>query len=155
LTEEIQNSTELDTIGARQLFIPSRPREQVMAEYHQVWKTIYEPRRYLERAYRFFLKMRPTRAALARRRGKTLPAPAVPPAKKPLWRKLRECYVFLMFSWRLGIISSTRWQYWWQLLSLAKRNPSRLIDYLVCCARGEQIFYLRNVLRQRLTETQG
>jgi radical SAM superfamily enzyme YgiQ (UPF0313 family) len=155
LPEEIANSTELDTIGARQLFIPSRPREQVMAEYHQVWDTIYEPHRYLERAYRFFLGMRPTRAALARRRGLPAPALAVAPAKMPLRRTLRDCYVFLVFSWRLGIISSTRWQYWRQLLSLAKRNPSRLMGYLVSCARGEQMFYLRDVLRQRLTGAPG
>jgi radical SAM superfamily enzyme YgiQ (UPF0313 family) len=155
LTEEIQNSTELDTIGTRQIFIPSRPREEIMAEYHKVWDTIYEPRRYLERAYRFFLGMRPTRAALARRRGQTLPALAVPPAKMPLRRTLRDYYLFLVFSWRLGIISSTRWQYWRQLLSLTKRNPSRLMGYLVSCARGEQMFYLRDLLRQRLTRAQG
>ena len=153
LTEEVQNSTELDTIGGRQLFIPSRPREQIMAEYHKVWDTIYEPRRYLERAYRFFLGMRPTRAALARGRGLTLPSLAVPPAKVPLWRTLRDYYVFLVFSWRLGIISSTRWQYWRQIMSLVRRNPSRLKGYLASCARGEQMFYLRDVLRQRLTET--
>lgn len=155
LTEEIQNLTELDTIGTRQIFIPSRPREEIIAEYHKVWDTIYEPRRYLERAYRFFLGMRPTRAALARRRGLTLPPLAVPPAKKPRRRKLRDYFVFLVFSWRLGIISSTRWQYWRQLLGIAKRNPSRLKGYLVSCARGEQMFYLRDILRQRLTGAQG
>jgi radical SAM superfamily enzyme YgiQ (UPF0313 family) len=155
LTEEIQDSTELDTIGARQLFIPSRPREQIVAEYHKIWDTIYEPRRYLERAYRVFLGMRPTRAALARRRGLTLPSLAVPPAKMPLRRKLRDYYVFLVFSWRLGIISSTRWQYWRQLLSMAKRNPSRLMGYLVLCARGEHMFDLRDLLRQRLTGARG
>ncbi len=155
LPEEVQNSTELDTIGARQLFIPSRPREQIMAEYHQVWETIYEPRRYLERAYRFFLEMRPTREALARRRGLTLPPLPVPPAKLPLRRKLRDCYVFLVFSWRLGVVSSTRWQYWRQLLGLVKRNPSRLMGYFVSCARGEPMFSLRNLLHKRLTESQG
>ena len=103
----------------------------------------------------FFFGMRPTRAALARRRGLTPPPSAVPPAEMPLGRTWRDYYLFLVLSWRLGIISFTRWQYWRQLLGMVKRNPSRLMGYLASCARGEQMFYLRDVLRQRLTETQS
>lgn len=151
LEEEIQASTEIDTIGVvKQFFLPSRPREQIMAEYQKVWETIYEPRRYLERTYRFFLGMRPTRAVMARRQGKILPPPLVPSVKIPLRRRLRDLYVFLRFSWQLGVVYSTRWQYWRQLLGLIRKNPSRLMGYLVVCARGEDLFYLRDLLRQRL-----
>jgi hypothetical protein len=150
LTEEFQNSTELDTMGDRQFFIPSRPREEIMAEYHKVWDTIYEPRRYLERNYQFFLGMRPTRAALARRQGKILPPAPVPPAKKRLRTTLIELYIFLNFSWWLGVVSSTRWQYWRHLLGMMRKNPSRLKGYLVNCVRGRSMFYLRDLLHQRL-----
>ena len=143
LPGEIQNSTEIDTSGARQLFIPSRPREEIMAEYHKVWDTLYEPRRYLERNYQFILGMRPTRAALARRQGKILPPAPVPPAKKPLRTKLIEFYIFLNFSWHLGVVSSTRGQYWRHLWGLMRKNPSRLMGYLVRCAQGISIFSLR------------
>ena len=149
LAEEFQNSTELDTIGGRQFFIPSRPREEIMAEYHKVWDTLYEPRRYLERNYQFFLGMRPTRATLARRQGKVLPPAPVPPAKKPLRTTLIELYIFLNFSWHLGVVSSTRGQYWRHLWGLMRKNPSRLMGYLVSCVKGRSIFYLRDLLHQR------
>jgi len=152
LEETIQESTVLDTIGGEQFFLPSRPREQIRAEYHLVWDTIYEPRRYLERSYRFFLGMRPTRAALARRQGKGLPPAAVPPAKMPWRAQWRSAYVFLRYSWQLGIASSTRRQYWRQLLGMIRKNPSRLAGYLVSCGRGEVMFYLHDVLRRRRLE---
>lgn len=154
LEDGIQKSTAPDSIGVEQLFLPSRPREQIMAEYHQVWDTIYEPGRYLERTYRFFLGMRPTRAAIAWRQGKSLPPTAAPQTKVPLRRKLREIYLFLRFSWQFGLASSTRGQYWRQLLGLARKNPSRLLGYLVLCVSGEDIFDLRDLLRQRRLELQ-
>ena len=52
-----------------------------MAEYLKVWDTVYEPRRYLERTYRFFLGMRPTRAAMARRQGRE-PCPQQRPRRR-------------------------------------------------------------------------
>jgi radical SAM superfamily enzyme YgiQ (UPF0313 family) len=150
LDEEFRNSTELDSIGGRQFFIPSRPQEKIMAEYQKVWETIYEPSRYLARCYRFFLGMRPTRAEIARCQGKILPPPLVPPAKKPQRRKLLELYVLLRFSWQLGIVSSTRWQYWRQLLGMIRKNPSRLQGYLANCAKTEDLCCLRDLVRHRL-----
>jgi radical SAM superfamily enzyme YgiQ (UPF0313 family) len=151
LAEEFQNSTDLDSIGGgRQFFIPSRPREEIMAEYHKVWDTIYEPRRYLERNYQFFLGMRPSRAALARRQGKILPPAPVPPTKRPLRTTLIDLYIFLNFSWWFGVVSSTRWQYWRHLLGMLRKNPSRLMGYLVSCVKGSSMFYLRDLLHQRL-----
>ena len=41
-----------------------------MQEYVDAWDYLYEPSRYLARAYRYYLAMRPTRRALRRwRRG--------------------------------------------------------------------------------------
>jgi radical SAM superfamily enzyme YgiQ (UPF0313 family) len=153
LMKEFQNSKKLD-FDTKQLFITSRPQKQIMAEFHNVWMTIYDQPRYLKRAYRFFLEMRPTREALARSRGLTLPTLPAPPARLPLHRKLRNYYVFLAVSWSLGIISSTRWQYWRQLLSMLQRNPSRLNGYLVSCARGEPMFYLRDIFYNRFATSQ-
>ena len=154
LLREFQNSKEPDSIGTRQLFITSRPPAQIMAEFHKVWMTIYDPRRYLDRAYRFFLGMRPTRKALAQGRGQKLSRLPAPPARVPLRRKLRDYYIFLVFSWQLGIISDTRWQYWRQFLGMLRRNPSRLKGYLVSCARGEPMFYLRDMLHYCIAMSQ-
>jgi radical SAM superfamily enzyme YgiQ (UPF0313 family) len=149
LAEKIQNAAELDTIGGLQSFLTSRPWEQIQDEYFHVWETIYEPKRYFERNYRFFMEMRPSRAALAKRRGETLLPAEVPPAKIPLRSKLRDCFMVLRLTWLQGIVSPIRAQYWRQLLSMIKENPSRLAGYLVGCLRGENMFYLNDLLRQR------
>lgn len=155
LPERFKTSPELDSIGVRPFFIPSRPEEQIIAEYLKVWDTIYEPRRFLARTYRFFLGMRPTRSATARRQGKTLPPAAAPKARAPRGQKIKDIYMFLTLSWQLGIVGSTRWQYWRQLLGILRKNPSRKIGYLVTLVRGEDIFHLRDLIRQRLTGAQG
>jgi hypothetical protein len=149
LEKDIKEVKEFDSIGGRPLFLPNRPWEQIMDEYYRVWDTIYEPGRFLDRAYRFFLGMRPTRAEIARRQGKSLPPPLVPSVKKPFPHQLRDVLIFLRMSWKLGVVSGTRWQFWRQLLGMARKNPSRLVGYLVCCAHGEDIFDLRDLLRQR------
>ncbi len=135
----------------RPFFIPSRPEEQIIAEYLKVWDTVYEPRRFLARTYRFFLGMRPTRAATARRQGKTLPL-AAPRAQASRRQKIMDIYMFLALSWQLGIVASTRWQYWRQLLGILRKNPSRIISYLVTCISGEDMFRLRDLIHQRLSE---
>jgi len=154
LPERMQQAPELDSIGVRPFFIPSRPEEQIIDEYLKVWNTAYEPRRFLERTYRFFLDMRPTRGATARRQVKTLPKPT-PKAQVSLRQKIKDAYMVLTLSWQLGIVASTRWQYWRQLLGILRKNPSRKIGYLVTCIRGEDMFRLRDLIRQRLTEAQG
>jgi len=153
LSERMKESPLTDSIGVRPFFIPSRPEEQIITEYVQVWDTVYEPRRFLARTYRFFLGMRPTRAAAARRQGKTLPL-AAPQAQASRRQKIMDGKMFLVLSWQLGIVSNTRWQYWRQLLGILRKNPSRIISYLVTCISGEDMFRLRDLIRQRLTATQ-
>ena len=150
LPERIQESPELDSIGVRPFFIPSRPEEQIIDEYLKVWNTAYDPRLFLERTYRFFLGMRPTRGATARQQGKTLP-PAAPKARVPLRQKIKDAYMVLTLSWQMGVVASTRGLYWRQLLGILRKNPSRKIGYLVTCIRGEDMFRLRDLIRQRLT----
>jgi radical SAM superfamily enzyme YgiQ (UPF0313 family) len=153
LPERNQASSEFDSIGMKPCFLPSRPEAQIIDEYLKVWNTVYEPRRFLERTYRYCLGMRPTRGATARRQGQALPKTA-PKAPVPLSQQLRDAYMFLALSWQLGIVSSTRWQFWRQLLGMRRKNPSRLTRYLITCTRGEDVFRLRDLIRQRLTGTQ-
>lgn len=152
LAKQFIESPNADSIGVSSFFIPNRPEEEIIAEYLKVWTTVYEPRRFLERSYRFFLEMRPTRAALARRQGKPLPPPEAP---KPLRKKLREVYTFLVFSWQLGVVASTRWQYWRQLLSILRKNPSRAQGYLATCGRAQDMFQLRDLICRRLSGAPG
>lgn len=151
LHERIHESP-FGSIGVRPMFIPNRPEEQVMADYLRVWTTAYEPRRFLARTYQFFLGMRPTRDAMARRQGKPLPPTEAP---KSLRQKLRNFYAFLILSWQLGVVSSARVQYWQQLWGFWRKNPSRISEYLSMLALGEDMFRLRDYIRQRLTGAPG
>ena len=65
---------------------PDRPEAEIMQEYVDAWDYLYEPSRYLARAYRYHLAMRPTRRAMAVAAGKPLPKAGVP--KQPMtWRR--------------------------------------------------------------------
>ena len=46
-------------------FIPTRPEAEILTEWRQAIDYIYEPSRYMARAFRFILKIRPTRRALS------------------------------------------------------------------------------------------
>ena len=52
-----------DMIEASFNFLPTRPAAEIVAEYIRTVDHLYEPTKYLARTYRYFLAMRPTRAA--------------------------------------------------------------------------------------------
>lgn len=56
-----------------------------------------------------------------------------------------------MILWRQGIRPSYRLQFWTQLIGMWKQNPSRLIDYLTACIMGEDLFFLRKIVREKIT----
>src|SRR5208337_2222709 len=57
---------------------PDRPEAEIMQEYVEAWDYLYEPSRYLARAYRYYLAMRPVPRAQAVAAGGTLPKDRVP-----------------------------------------------------------------------------
>jgi len=128
---------------------PTRPEAEILSEHLFLWDHLFDRSQYLARAYRYYLAMRPTRAALARGRGEaTPPTPRGTPFS--LRDELKKWYTFLRLSWRQGVKPPSRWQYWIQLYKIFRRNPSRMIRYLKTCAMGEDMFLLREVVRQRL-----
>ena len=42
-------------------FLPTRPASEIVAEYIRTVDYLYKPTKYLARAYRYYLAMRPTR----------------------------------------------------------------------------------------------
>jgi len=51
--------------------------------------------------------------------------------------------------WRQGVVSEARWQFWRQLIIVARRNPSRLRRYIVLCGMGENLFaFVRHIEAQ-------
>ncbi len=128
---------------------PDRPEAEILQEYIDAWEHLYEPSRYLERVYRYYLAMRPTRRALAIAKGD--PPPVSNNAKgKITWpRRFYECMAFFKILWGQGMRSSARRQFWKQLLGMWRQNPSRIKSYLVTCALGQDLIIMRGIVREK------
>ncbi len=129
---------------------PDRPEAEVMQEYADTWNYLYEPSRFLKRAYRYYLAMRPTRRAQ-----KIAPSPPLPGGHflEPgmTWRtQLVELRAFLKILWSQGVRASYRRQFWTQLIGMLRKNPSRFVDYIVTCAMGQDLYYLRQVVSDKV-----
>jgi hypothetical protein len=121
-------------------------------EYIRAVDYLYEPSKYLARAYRYILAMRPTRAAAAtgtpQGRGN-----AKQKARLPLSHQLQDLAALLKLVWRQGIVADYRGQFWRQLVGVYRQNPSRLTKYLVKCGAGEDLFRIRESLLARASRS--
>ncbi len=129
-------------------FIPTRPEQNIMEEYVKAWDYLYKPSRFLERTYFYYLNMRPTRRAMAKMRGESLPE-ALPRAKLPLRIRFWAFLAFFRLIWWQGIRPAYRLQFWRQLTGIHRKNPSRMLRYLMTCVLGENMFRLRDEVRKR------
>ena len=136
--------TDGDFQGLQFNYLPSRPQEEILAEYVRAIDRMYEPSRYLARVYRYYRTMRPTRRALGLQTGEEKTARNRTTKELPSLRsRSREWATLIEMIWRQGIRPSYRWQFWRQLLGIYRHNPSRLKSYLIACAMGEDLFALR------------
>lgn len=114
-------------------FVPTRPVEQIAGEYIGAFCTLYEPAVYLERVYRYFLK---------------LGAPKVQaPFRLPPWAVVRA---LLIVFWRQGLMRRTRWRFWHHLVTILIKNPGVVEQYVVLCAHGEHFSEYRKIVRQEI-----
>jgi radical SAM superfamily enzyme YgiQ (UPF0313 family) len=114
-------------------FVPTRPVEEIAREYVEAFSQIYEPKAYLDRAYRHFL---------------ILGAPKVSvPFKMPSWVEVRA---LLTVCWRQGIKRSTRWMFWHHLFSIIKHNPKVWDHYISVCAHNEHFMEYRQIVRDEI-----
>ncbi len=140
-----------DCIGLRPIYQPQRPEAELLGEYRRLWDDLYTPSRFLARAYRYFLAMRPTRAALSngpQRQPRPHGHSGNLAGFRERWRHLPH---FVRLCWRLGVLADCRGQYWRQLFGLYRRNPSRLVKYLNCIGLGEDLFRLRDAVQHDQT----
>jgi hypothetical protein len=130
---------------------PDRPEAEIMQEYVDAWDYLYEPSRYLARAYRYYLAMRPIRRAMAIAAGNPLPKPGVPQQRMTWRRKLIDIRAFFRILWRQGIRPPYRGQFLAQLIGILRKNPSRFMQYFSTCAMGEDLFHMRKIVREKFT----
>jgi radical SAM superfamily enzyme YgiQ (UPF0313 family) len=130
---------------------PYRPEAEIFQEYIDAWDYLYEPSRYLGRVYRYYLAMQPAPRKPASAVQGSPGQPYVPP--RPLtWRQrfFRARALFKILWWQ-GVRSSCRRQFWTQLLGMWRQNPSRLLQYFITCAQGEDLFDMRRLVREKVT----
>ncbi|MBF2007724.1 MAG: DUF4070 domain-containing protein [Chlorogloeopsis fritschii C42_A2020_084] len=113
-------------------FIPTRPIEEIVREYIDAFWNLYEPMPYLKRTFRHFQMMEGKRPKTKRRLG---------------WHELR---LFPRICWRQGVLRSTRFRFWWQLLAIALQKPHLLYDYFVALSVGEHFFTFRHEVKAQL-----
>ncbi|WP_460205424.1 B12-binding domain-containing radical SAM protein [Scytonema sp. NUACC21] len=113
-------------------FKPTRPIKEIIQEYIDCFWNLYEPVPYLKRTFRHFLKIQSRRPR---------------PSRKITWHELS--FLRALF-WRQGVVSSTRFRFWGQMLVIALRNPQCLYDYLVALGIGEHFFSFRHIVKSQL-----
>ena len=114
-------------------FIPTRPLEEIAREYVEAFWQLYEPEQYLDRVYRYFLK-------LGEPKCKT-------PFKLPSWVDLKAVAIV---CWRQGLKRKTRWKFWHHLFSMIRRNPAVWEHYLIVCAHNEHFMEYRHIVREQI-----
>jgi len=114
-------------------FVPTRPVEDIAHEYIDAFRQLYEPVQYLNRVYRYFLK---------------LGAPKVRSAfKLPDWVVVRA---LLLVCWRQGVVRQTRWLFWHHLLHMLIKNPAVVEQYITVCAHNEHFLEYRDIVKQQI-----
>ncbi len=140
----LPDQTDGNFYGLRFNYLPTRPQEEIISEYVRVLDRLYEPSRYLARAYRYHLNMRPTRRALGLKTGEEKIARNRTTKELPSLRsRSRAWATILKMIWRRGIRPPYRGQFWRQLIGMYRQNPSRLRSYLIHCVKGENLFAFR------------
>ncbi|WP_016951282.1 B12-binding domain-containing radical SAM protein [Anabaena sp. PCC 7108] len=118
-------------------FVPTRPLAEIASEYVEAFWELYEPSRFLDRAYRHY---RILGEATYPKKGKG--------AKKQVnWKVLRA---LLIICWRQGALRNTRWQFWRNLWNMYKHNPGGISSYLSVCAQIEHFLEYRQIVRDEI-----
>jgi hypothetical protein len=131
-----------DSLGGDLNFVPLRSEFEIQREFMYLWDHVYDPSNFLKRTYNYYLTMRPTRKAMAKQQGLVIPL-GQSQERPPLRRVVFDLNKLIRLSWRQGVVSKTRFQYWKQFFGILRKNPSRFIQYLTTCAMGEDMYEIR------------
>jgi len=120
-------------------FVPTRPESEILAEYVNVYDTLYEPSAYLERSYKHIAQMDRHPA----------PTPFKPPS-------LFELKVMLKTTLKWGIVQPTRWLFWKCIFKLLLRfNRERFALFIRSAAVLERYLFMRSELVEQIRNGRG
>ncbi|MBK1989921.1 DUF4070 domain-containing protein [Sphaerospermopsis aphanizomenoides BCCUSP55] len=113
-------------------FVPTRPISEIADEFIEAFWNLYEPMPYLKRTFKHFMMMEGWRAKYQR----TL--------------TIKEWQFLMAICWRQGLVRSTRFIFWQQLITMARRKPNLLYDYLIALGVGEHFFSFRHEVKAQI-----
>ena len=120
-------------------FVPTRPLEQIAREYVDAFDQLYDPEKFLDRAYRHY---RILGEATYPKKGKS-------GQKAVNWVTIRA---LLTICWRQGVLRKTRWQFWRNLGNMLRYNSGGIGPYLSVCAQIEHFLEYRDIVRREIEE---
>jgi radical SAM superfamily enzyme YgiQ (UPF0313 family) len=115
-------------------FIPTRPIEEIAKEYVNGFYQLYEPKAYLNRTFRYFMKL-----GVPRHSG-----------KRKIDRKSLKA--LLTICWRQGVLRDTRWSFWVYLARVLLRSPKLVPLYIVACAYIEHFIEYRQIVTDKIND---
>ena len=113
-------------------FVPTRPIEDIASEYVNGFYKLYDPKTYLNRTFRYFMKLGVPRHS----------------TKRKIDRK--SIKALLTILWRQGILRETRWQFWGNLVRVLLRSPKLIPSYFVACAYLEHFIEYRQIVTDKI-----
>ncbi len=121
-------------------FVPTRPLTELAQEHTAIYETLYEPRNYMERAYRH---------AMATKDG-VWPTKGIPPSSFPL--NFKQVMTMLKVLSLHGLIRSSRGLFWRATIDLYRNNKSGLKGFFSMLAMFEHFYVFRDDVQ---TEIEG
>ena len=113
-------------------FVPTRAIEEIATEYVNAFWQLYDPAAYLDRIFRYYMKLGAVKNAKSLR---------------PSWKTIRA---LLMLLWKQGVIAKTRWQFWRNLAQVLLQKPRQLEIYLTLCAYLEHFTEYRFIVKEQI-----
>jgi radical SAM superfamily enzyme YgiQ (UPF0313 family) len=138
-TDEGTESPQLSLMN----FVPTRPIEDIAADYVDTFWDLYEPRTFMDRTFRHMMMAE----------GKPEPDPNITVKVRP-WHDLLGilliAYIrmFAIITWRYGVVRSrTRFAFWKQAWTVLRQRPHMFTHYMSNLGFGEHFFVLREEVR--------
>ena len=113
-------------------FVPTRPIEDIAQEYVNGFYALYDPEVYLDRIFRYFMKLGVPRHS----------------SKRKIDSKSLKALGIIM--WRQGILRKTRWQFWGNLIKVFLRSPRLVPSYFINCAYLEHFIEYRQIVTDKI-----
>ena len=114
-------------------FVPTRPLEEIANEFINLYRSLYKPETYINRAYHHFAKMNP------------------PPYKQPfkllyVW-ELRAVAITIF---RNGALYPTRFMFWKYLFKALWNFPTRIDRFVVSLITAEHYYEFKNEIHSSI-----